>query len=123
MDTGMLWFDDGPQVLKDKVARAVSFYATKYGRSPTVCLVHPVTTGGAEVGAISGVVLRETHAILPNHFLVGIEEIPAQAAESKRGRKPRPAEGSQPEPRAEAPSVARGQRGGSRGTAARRKAA
>jgi hypothetical protein len=87
----MLWFDDGPQGLKDKVARAVSFYATKYGRTPTVCLVHPVTTAGAEVGAVSGVVLRETHAILPNHFLVGIEEMPAQAAEKQRGRKPRAA--------------------------------
>src|SRR3972149_3820600 len=54
MDTGMLWFDDGPQVLKDKVARAVSFYATKYGRTPTVCLVHPATTGGTEIGAGSG---------------------------------------------------------------------
>ena len=93
MDTGMLWFDDGPQVLKDKVARAVSFYATKYGRSPTVCLVHPVTTGGAEVGAISGVVLRETHAILPNHFLVGIEEQPARVAERQSSRKARSAPG------------------------------
>jgi hypothetical protein len=82
----MLWFDDGPQGLKDKVARAVSFYATKYGRTPTVCLVHPATTGGAEVGAVSGVVLRETRAILPNHFLVGIEELPAQA-EAKRSRR------------------------------------
>jgi hypothetical protein len=90
MDTGMLWFDDGPQGLKDKVARAVSFYATKYGRAPTVCLVHPATTGGAEVGAVSGVVLRETRAILPNHFLVGIEELPARAAEGKRTRKARP---------------------------------
>jgi hypothetical protein len=89
MDTGMLWFDDGPQGLKDKVARAVSFYATKYGRTPTVCLVHPATTGGAEVGAVSGVVLRETHAILPNHFLVGIEEMPARTAEAKRSRKAR----------------------------------
>jgi hypothetical protein len=83
----MLWFDDGPQGLKDKVARAVSFYATKYGRTPTVCLVHPVTTGGAEVPAVSGVVLRETRAILPNHFLVGIEELPVRAAEPKRSRK------------------------------------
>jgi hypothetical protein len=90
MDTGMLWFDDGPQGLSDKVARAVSFYATKYGRTPTVCLVHPVTIGGAEVGPVSGVVVRETHAILPNHFLVGIEELPARAADPKRGRKARP---------------------------------
>ena len=90
MDTGMLWFDDGPQGLKDKVARAVSFYATKYGRTPTVCLVHPSTTAGAEVAAVSGVVLRETRAILPNHFLVGIEEMPARAANPKAGRKARP---------------------------------
>jgi hypothetical protein len=108
----MLWFDDGPQGLKDKVARAVSFYATKYGRTPTVCLVHPATSGGAEVGAVSGVVLRETRAILPNHFLVGIEELPARTAEVKRSRKG--AERSAPaEPQAE--------RSASRGT--RRKAA
>ena len=87
MDTGMLWFDDGPQGLKDKVARAVSFYATKYGRTPTICLVHPATTAGAEVGAVSGVVLRETHAILPNHFLVGIEDLSAARAEVKRSRR------------------------------------
>src|SRR3990172_4632127 len=109
MDTGMLWFDDGPQGLKDKVARAVSFYATKYGRTPTVCLVHPATTGGTEIGAVSGVVLRETHAILPNHFLVGIEELPASAAAPKRSRK-----ASETQPRAE--------RGGSR-SSVRRKAA
>jgi len=91
MDTGMLWFDDGPQGLKDKVARAVSFYATKYGRSPTVCLVHPATSAGAEMTSISGVALRETHAILPNHFLVGIEEQAARTAEKPSARKARPA--------------------------------
>ena len=89
MDTGMLWFDDGPQGLKDKVARAVSFYATKYGRTPTVCLVHPATSAGAEMTNISGVVLRQTHAILPNHFLVGIEEQGAGKAEKQSARKAR----------------------------------
>lgn len=84
MDTGMLWFDDGPQALKEKVARAVSFYATKYGRSPTVCLVHPVTKNGADTPSVSGVVLRETRSILPNHFLVGIEEQAAAAAKPRR---------------------------------------
>ena len=91
MDTGMLWFDDGPQGLKDRVARAVSFYATKYGRTQTVCLVHPATSAGAEVTNVAGVVLRETHAILPNHFLVGIEEQGAAMAEKQRARKTRPA--------------------------------
>jgi hypothetical protein len=87
----MLWFDDGPQGLKDKVARAVSFYATKYGRSPTVCLVHPATSAGAEMTSVSGVVLRETHAILPNHFLVGIEEQAARTSETQSARRARPA--------------------------------
>ncbi len=103
MDTGMLWFDDGPQGLKDKVARAVSFYATKYGRSPTVCLVHPATRAGADLPSLEGVLLRETSSILPNHFLVGIEDRPALKAQTG-GRKSRPA------PRAErgrAASVAR----------------
>jgi hypothetical protein len=88
MDTGMLWFDDGPQALKEKVARAVSFYSTKYGKSPTVCLVHPVTANGSEVSNISGVALRETRSILPNHFLVGVEDQPA-LAQARPGRKPR----------------------------------
>jgi hypothetical protein len=103
----MLWFDDGPQGLKDKVARAVSFYATKYGRSPTVCLVHPATRAGAEMPSVDGVLLRETRSILPNHFLVGIEDRPALQAEPRRARKTRPA--------------ARSESG--RQTAARRKAA
>lgn len=90
MDTGMLWFDDGPQGLKDKVARAVSFYATKYGRSPTVCLVHPATRAGADMPSLEGVLLRETRSILPNHFLVGIEDRPAVKTQAG-ARKPRPA--------------------------------
>jgi hypothetical protein len=114
----MLWFDDGPQGLKDKVARAVSFYATKYGRSPTVCLVHPATYAGAELASVSGVALRETHAILPNHFLVGIEEQPAVMAGKRPARKASPerSRGASPAPQS---------RGSSRGavSAARKKAA
>src|SRR4030067_880288 len=58
MDTGMLWFDDGPQALKEKVERAVSFYSTKYGRTPTLCLVHPATLADGKEGRLGDVTLR-----------------------------------------------------------------
>ncbi len=80
MDTGMLWFDDGPQALKDKVERAVTFYGTKYGRTPTLCLVHPATLADGKEGVVAGVTLRSSRSVLPNHFFVGVEEraVPAQ---------------------------------------------
>ncbi|HET7010766.1 MAG TPA: hypothetical protein VFI11_08330 [Anaerolineales bacterium] len=86
MDTGMLWFDDGPQALKDKVERAVSFYATKYGRSPTMCLVHPATLADGKEGHLAGVTLQTSRSILPNHFLVGVEERRVVAPKSSRSR-------------------------------------
>ena len=93
MDTGMLWFDDGPQGLKDKVARAVSFYATKYGRTPTRL---PGPSGddrpAPKWGRFRAWSLRETHAILPNHFLVGIEECRRASPNPSEARKARPAE-------------------------------
>ncbi|OGT26478.1 MAG: hypothetical protein A2Z17_06045 [Gammaproteobacteria bacterium RBG_16_66_13] len=97
MDTGMLWFDDGPQALKDKVERAVSFYSTKYGRAPTMCLVHPVTLADGKEGHLAGVALQSSRSILPNHFLVGIEDRAASARKATRGRAGRVA---MPEPKA-----------------------
>jgi hypothetical protein len=89
MDTGMLWFDDGPQALKDKVERAVTYYGTKYGRTPTLCLVHPATMADSKEGTIAGVLLRSSRAVLPNHFLVGIEERAVAAQKETRRRAPR----------------------------------
>jgi len=85
MDTGMLWFDDGPQALKDKVERAVSFYSTKYGRTPTLCLVHPATLADGKEGRVGEVTLRSSRSVLPNHLLVGIDDR-AAARKTERGR-------------------------------------
>jgi len=86
MDTGMLWFDDGPQALKEKVERAVSFYSTKYGRTPTLCLVHPATLADGKEGRVGDVTLRSSRSVLPNHLLVGIDDRAVPARKAERGR-------------------------------------
>jgi hypothetical protein len=86
MDTGMLWFDDGPQALKEKVERAVSFYSTKYGRTPTLCLVHPATLADGKEGRVGDVTLQSSRSVLPNHLLVGIDDRAAPARKKERSR-------------------------------------
>lgn len=72
MDIGMLWFDDSPRSIDEKIKRAVAFYANKYGRTPTLCMVHPSTA--QDEGSIGGVQVRPARTVLPHHFLVGIED-------------------------------------------------
>jgi len=73
MEIGMLWFDDSQLDLDKKISRAVAFYGEKYGRSPTLCLIHPVTLdGGKEI--VAGVQIRQANSVMPDHFWIGIEE-------------------------------------------------
>ncbi len=92
MEIGMLWFDEGPGSVKEKVGRAVEFYAAKYGQKPTVCMLHPDTLGSLE-GRVGGIQLLAERSILPNHFWIGVEESPAEAEPSGNGKstKARPA--------------------------------
>ncbi|HEX9680352.1 MAG TPA: hypothetical protein VGA32_02785 [Anaerolineales bacterium] len=85
MEIGMLWFDEGPGSVKEKVARAAEFYAAKYGEKPTVCLLHPDTLGSLE-GRVGGIQLLAQRSILPNHFWIGVEEAPAEAEPSGNGK-------------------------------------
>lgn len=73
MEIGMLWFDDSPNTLNDKVVEAVGFYNKKYGREPTLCLVNP-TMLEADEGVIAGIQIRRARSVLPGHFWIGIEE-------------------------------------------------
>jgi hypothetical protein len=84
MEIGMLWFDDGPTSLKDKVSQAVAFYEQKFGEKPTHCLVHPNTLNGGE-GDIAGVSVRKARNVMPNHYWIGVEETPVEK-KSNRGR-------------------------------------
>ena len=72
MDIGMLWFDDSPRTIDEKIKRAVDFYVEKYGRTPTLCMVNPATT--QEDGLVAGVQVRPARSVLPHHFMVGIED-------------------------------------------------
>jgi hypothetical protein len=84
MDIGMLWFDDSPNSLNEKVVEAVGFYNKKYGREPTLCLVNPSMLE-ADEGVIAGIQVRRARSVLPGHFWIGVEEkAGAVQKESKR---------------------------------------
>ncbi len=82
MDIGMLWFDDSSRSLKEKVQRAAAYYAEKYGRKPTLCLVNPITLNGDE-GVIGGVEVRKGDNVMPQHYWIGVDQ-----AEGRNGRRP-----------------------------------
>ncbi len=91
MNVGMLWFDNDPKVnLDSKIERAAVYYRTKYGKTPTLCFVHPSmlkngkaredASGGANPSATSpeksyatcGIEIRSNGSVLPNHFWIGV---------------------------------------------------
>jgi len=82
MDIGMLWFDNDRQgELDAKVKRAVAYYQKKYGQKPNLCFVNPCmlpTSGNGSqkvespIKTPAGIEIRESKAMLPNHFWIGI---------------------------------------------------
>ncbi len=95
MNIGMLWFDNDPKVSLDaKIARAARYYNEKYGKSPTLCFVHPkMLSNGksqgepavqADLGAPEGkrfaecgVEIHANLSVLPNHFWIGVNGVTA----------------------------------------------
>ena len=75
MDIGMLWFDDSQLSINEKISRAVTFYDEKYGRTPTLCLVHPDTLNGGEE-IVAGVEIRQARSVMPDHFWIGVDDKP-----------------------------------------------
>jgi hypothetical protein len=96
MNIGMLWFDNDPKLnLDTKVERAVAYYRDKYGKTPTLCFVHPSMlptaalaskNGGSKVNGkdeglkaeryvTAGVEIRSNRSVLPNHFWIGVNGV------------------------------------------------
>jgi len=104
MKIGMLWFDNDPHTaLAAKVEKAAAYYLTKYGRTPTVCFVHPSMLPAAQEAETSetgtaptakktrskkgsaqpassgissaGVEVRANPAVRPNHFWIGVNGV------------------------------------------------
>ncbi len=86
MEIGMLWFDDGPKPLQEKVEQAVAFYEEKFGNKPTHCLVHPSTLNGGE-GLVGSVMVRKARNVMPNHYWIGVEEKPGTTRSSNSKKK------------------------------------
>jgi len=76
MDVGMLWFDnDANAALDVKVKRAASYYQKKYGQFPNLCFVHPsMLSQNKAPKKASGVEIRSSRSLLPNHFWLGVHQ-------------------------------------------------
>lgn len=83
MEIGMLWYDNSPIALKDRVKQAAGYYKEKYGRKPNLCLVHPDMLLTDE-GRANGVVIRKGKGVMPGHFWIGVDE--AQAAKGAKAK-------------------------------------
>ncbi len=74
MNIGMLWFDNDNKVdLVTRIQRAAAYYRDKYGRAPNLCFVHPSMMGSTPISTNgSGIEVRTTRSVLPNHFWLGV---------------------------------------------------
>jgi hypothetical protein len=89
MNLGMLWFDNDPKAtLEVKVERAAAYYQHKYGKSPTLCFVHPSMlsaileasanlpdepAGSQDESYMAGKIeVRKNRSVMPNHFWLGV---------------------------------------------------
>jgi hypothetical protein len=75
MKVGMLWLDTDPEAALDRrVARAAEYYADKYGRRATLCVVHPDTAGDQPPSIVADLILRVRADALRQHFWIGVDE-------------------------------------------------
>ena len=91
MNIGMLWFDnDKNETINEKIKRAANYYKKKYGKSPTLCFVHPSmlpTIAYMKNNVIDtkpddqkkkkpyfagNIEVKLNQSVLPNHFWIGI---------------------------------------------------
>jgi hypothetical protein len=77
MNVGMLWYDNDPTTaLRTKVERAADYYKKKYGRLPTLCLVHPSMLSAPD--RVTGkVAIRPHRSVLPGHLWIGEDGNPS----------------------------------------------
>jgi hypothetical protein len=81
MNVGMLWLDTDDEVdLGRRVARAAAYYADKYGRKATLCVVHPETAGEQPPSTVADIALRVRPDALRQHFWIGVDEATGRAA-------------------------------------------
>ncbi len=75
MKVGMLWLDlHQGESLSHRVTAAATYYREKYGRTPNLCYVNPLTEGGELPSVAGGLQIRTDSAVQPAHFWLGVRE-------------------------------------------------
>lgn len=98
MNTGVLWFDNSQTALTVKIQKAADYFFKKYGRQPTLCLVHPSMMEAKQRQLeFHKITIRPYRPVLPGHIWIGIEEKQEEchdknnkakrASKRKRGKK------------------------------------
>ena len=84
MHTGMLWFDNSPTTLNQKIQKAVAYYEKKYERKPDLCLINPsMLDPNAPAIEIDGLTVRPYRPVLPGHIWIGIEDTKTTARQDE----------------------------------------
>lgn len=70
MKHGMLWYDSHMEAdIAARVNRALDYFASKYGRRPTHCYIHPDMLA-PDFPDLQGIKLLTSERVLRNHIWV-----------------------------------------------------
>ena len=96
MNIGMLWYDESPLALKERIEKAAVYYVEKHGLKPNLCIVHPSMLEAEEL-RVNGMLVRRGPGIRPGHFWIGVDDEPAETPHPARvARKRSPAKSAKP---------------------------
>ncbi len=72
MKSGLLWWDNSPKPLAEKINDAAARYEQKFGIKPDTCFVNPKDL--PNVTAVEGIQIKTKMTIQPNHVWLGVSE-------------------------------------------------
>ena len=92
MHAGMYWVDSAIEIpFETRLEKAAGYYQLKYGRFPTLCLVHPSMLAAGEF-RLGKLTVRPYAPIVRGHLWIGVEDaVPVKARNRLRQRTPAPA--------------------------------
>jgi hypothetical protein len=82
---GMMWLDGDHRIdLCTRIERAAMYYRDKYGEHPNLCVIHPSTAGASLPDLMTGIDVRTSFSVLPDHFWLGIDDQSCSITDAKR---------------------------------------
>jgi len=66
---GLLWFNDNPGMgIPDKIVQAIEHFEVKYGKTASICFVHP--SQSMAISKVGNVIVQASVYTLKHHFFV-----------------------------------------------------